>query len=214
MSDYKKTSFQVKFATLNHLLLVVTYLLAPFGAMKDIITKYFSKLTTAEGTHPFDVINCLITALFGSSFRAVLRNIQHVASLPDNARYVCGTYSKEVGEDGIKTFKEVYSEEAKLVQHWAEQFRKHSHVICKEGFLIYGGNIDLCLDHVWSEAQYADFQNPDSGMEKGLFAFLNLHFAHQKGKEDDFKVVWDKMPLAVPQYVLSVKGLSLKKRYK
>tara|TARA_S200000501_G_scaffold372231_1_gene416847 strand:+ start:2042 stop:2686 length:645 start_codon:yes stop_codon:yes gene_type:complete len=214
MSDFKKTSFQVKFTTLNHLLLVVTYLLAPFGAMKDLIAKHFIKLTTPEGTHPFHVIGCLITALFGSSFRAAIRNIQHVASLPDNARYIENIYSKEVKENGAKTFKEVYSEEAKLVQYWAEQFRKHSHVICKEGFLIYGGNIDLCLDYIWSEELYADFQNPDKGIEKGLFAFLNLHFASKKGKDDDFKVVWDKLPLAVPQYVLSVKGLSLKKRYK
>ena len=213
MSDYKKTSFQVKFTTLNHLLLVVTYLLAPFGVMKDIIEKYFAKLTTAEG-HPFDVISCLITALFGSSFRAMLRNIQHVSSLPDNARYIEGVYSKEMGENGSKAFKEVYSEEAKRVQHWADQFRAHSHVICKEGFLIYGGNIDLCLDYIWTQESYADFQNPDSGIEKGLFAFLNLHFAPQKGKDDDFKVVWDKLPLAEPKYVLSVKGLSLKKRYK
>lgn len=214
MSDYKKTSFQVQFTTLNHLLLVVTYLLAPFEAIKDIITKYFAKLTAPEGTHPLDVISCLITATFGSSFRATIRNIQHVASLPDNARYIENIYSKEVKENGSKAFKKVYSDQAKLVQHWAEQFRAHSHVVCKEGFLIYGGNIDLCLNYVWSEEMYADFQNPDSGIEKGLYAFLNLHFAHANGKDGDFKVVWDKLSLAEPKYVLSVKGLSLKKRYK
>lgn len=213
MSDYKKTSFQVQFTTLNHLLLVVAWFLAPFGAMKDIITNHFTYLTTPEGNNPLSAISCLITACFGSSFRATIRNVQHVAALPDNARYI-QNYSKEVKENGSKAFKNLYSEEAKLVQYWAEQFRAHSHVICKEGFLIYSGNIDLCLDYLWSEEMYADFQNNEKCIEKGLYAFLNLHFAPQKGKDDDFKVTWDKLPLAVPQYVLSVKGLSLKKRYK
>lgn len=176
-----------------------------------------SMLMTAKGNLPEE----LIDICFGESLINRFMQFALLASLADSDRYISDRSKKVkfIDADGnTKGFG--WKDEDRKMNEEALAWESLTSVIVEDGFLIYGGNVELRFNIFFKEHEKICFQKGEEVHDvtlNGLNLFLSTWFTKPRdkdGKYTNHALTWTHVPVAEDFYVLSVKGLTPRQRYK
>ena len=108
-----------------------------------------------------------------------------------------------------------HTDDDKKLNARALAWEKIAKVIVDDGFLIYGGKVELRFSLFFTVDQRTSFEGGEEvhGVTLGgLNRFLSTWFS--KSKEKDFNYVWTHVPLEESYWVLSIGGLTPRQKYK
>ena len=176
-----------------------------------------SMLMTAKGNLPEE----LIDICFGESLINRFMQFALIASLADSDRYISDKAKKVKFTDEKGNTKGFgYTDEDKLLNEKALAWEPLTSVIVEDGFLIYGGNVELRFNIFFKDVEKGCFQKGEKVHDvtlDGLNLFLSTWFTKPRdkdGKYTNHPLTWTFVPAAEDFYVLSVKGLTPRQRYR
>lgn len=170
-----------------------------------------SMLMTSKGNLP----EVIIDICFGESLINKFMHFAFISSLADNERYISNCKKKVKFTDDKGTTKGFgYTDEDRQLNAMALAWEKIAKVIAEDGFLVYGGKVELRFSLMFTTEERTSFEaNEDvnGATLAGLNRFLSTWFS--KSKDKDFNLVWTHVPLDEDFYVLSVQDLTLRQKY-
>jgi len=171
-----------------------------------------SMLMSAKGNLPESIINIC----FGESLLNRFIHLAYISSIRENERYISDKAKTVKFTDENGTTKGYgYTDEDKALNAKALIWEENASVIVEDGFLVYGGKVELRFNLILKEDEKAAFEKGEEihGVTlTGLKRFLSTWFS--KSKDKSFNLVWTYVPLNEDFYVLSIEDLTPRQRYK
>ena len=176
-----------------------------------------SMLMTTKGNLPASII----TICFGEQLLNKFMHLAFVENSHPDVRYIRDkrkTVKFTDKEGATKGFG--HTDHDKKLNEMALAWESVTSVIVEDGFLIYGGNVELRFNLFFKEHEKVAFKKGEEVHNLtlgGLNLFLNTWFAKQKDKEGktiNHVLSWTHVPAAEDFFVLSVKGLTPRQQYK